>query len=168
MQRFGERWPKENAAVTYNRQGACAILQGHYREASFYLLAAVVCDPDFWEAFFNLGNAWARLGEDEAAVWAYEQAIRNCDEHAPLFLNLGILYCRQKRFAEALPYLEHSYRLQPDGPSVAIALGYAWYHLGDYGLSWHWYRQAYRLSPRDKRIRDSLVLVGEKILASGD
>jgi protein O-GlcNAc transferase len=156
----------DSTAAVYNSLGAAAMLRRAWREASFYLLAAVVCDPDFWQAFFNLGNSWARLGDNDAAIWAYEQAVRNCDDHAPLFLNLGILHCRRGQFREALPYLKQSYRLAPRGVSQSVAIGYTWFRLGEYGNAWHWYREAYRLAPKNKRIRQSLMLVGERILAS--
>lgn len=156
----------ESAAQQYNRQGAEAMLRGAYREASFYLLSAVVLQPDFWPAFYNLGNTWSKLGDDEAATWAYEQAVKYCDDYAPLYLNLGIVLCRQGAFERAIPYLEQSYRLE-EGAAQATALGYAWYKLREYGLAWHWYRKAYRLDPKNRKLRDSLVLVGEKILAFG-
>ncbi len=156
----------DNAAAIYNSLGAAAMLRKAWREASFYLLAAVVCDTDYWQAFFNLGNCWARLDDNEAAIWAYEQAVRSCEDHAPLFLNLGILHCREGKYRKALPYLEQSYRLAQGLPQM-VALGYASYRLGKYAVAWHWYRQAYRLSPKDRRIRHSLMLVGEKILACG-
>jgi len=155
-----------SSAAGYNRQGTCAMLRGSYREASFYLLAAVVSDPDYWPAFFNLGNSWAKLGENEAAIWSFEQAVRNCDHHAPLFLNLGILLCREGRFSEALPYLKQSYRLNPQGLSQSVALGYVSYRLRLYSISWYWYREANRLAPNNKKIRDSLTLAEEKFLAS--
>lgn len=160
---WSERCP-DNAAQ-YNRLGAGAMLRGAYREASFYLLSAVVLAPDFWPAFFNLGNVWCRLGDDEAAVWAYEQAVKYCDDYAPLYLNLGIVLCRRGAYERALPYLEQSYRLAA-GAAQATALGYAWYKLKEYGLAWHWYRKAYRLEPQNRKLRDSLVLVGGKILSS--
>lgn len=166
MRRFYLSDTEEGKAENYNSQGVGAMLRGAYREASFFLLSAVVCDPDFWPAFYNLGNTWARLGDDEAAIWAYQQAIRNCEEYAPLFLNLGILCCRRQQFKESLPYLEQAWRLSQDKPSAAVALGYAWYRLKEYGLAWHWYRTALRLDRNNKRIRESLLLVGRKILTA--
>jgi tetratricopeptide (TPR) repeat protein len=158
----------QNNAVIYNSLGVAAMLRRAWREASYYLLASVISNPDYWQAFFNLGNSWARLGESDAALWAYEQALRSCDDYAPLFLNLGILHCSNGKYREALPYLEQSYRLSPQGVSQAVAIGYVWFRIGEYALAWHWYRHAYRLSPKNRRIRQSLMLVGEKILACGN
>jgi len=152
-------------AATYNHQGAQAMLKRAWREASFYLLAAVVCDPYCWPAFFNLGNCWARLNEDDAAIWAYQQAVRECEDYAPLFLNLGILHLRRGRSRQAIPYLEQACRLEPEGVEQVAALGYAWYQRSEYARSWYWYRQALRLSPGNRLIRKHLMLVGKKILA---
>jgi tetratricopeptide (TPR) repeat protein len=167
MKRFCCLPDSDATAADYNRRGAEAMLRRAWREASFFLLAAVVSDPHFWPAFFNLGNCWARLNEDEAALWAYRQAVRECEDYAPLYLNLGIIYLRQGRCRESIPYLEQAFRLEPERVEQVTALGYAWYRLGEYALSWYWYRQALRLSPRDRKIRKSLILVGRKILAEG-
>lgn len=166
MRRIDFSLDRSKTAVQYNRQGVEAMLRGSYREASYYLLSAVVCDPDYWPAFFNLGNSWAKLDDSEAAIWAYEQAVRGSDDYAPLFLNLGLLYCRQDRYRDSIPYLEHAWHLAPDRPTYAVALGYACYKLEEFGLSWHWYRKALRLDSENERIRESMQLVGERILVT--
>ncbi|MCW3488721.1 tetratricopeptide repeat protein [Dethiobacter alkaliphilus] len=161
--RFAPNNHKKNAAADYNRQGALLMPCGAYRQASYYFLSAVVCDPDYWPAFFNLGNCWARLEENEAAIWAYEQAVRNCDHHAPLFSNLGIVLCRQGEAKRALPYLEQALRLNPDSPSCAAVLGYVCFQLEQWGLAWHWYRRALQLEPDNDSVKDSLKVVSKKI-----
>ncbi len=156
---------RSKTAVQYNQRGVEALLRGLCREASYYLLSAVVCDPDYWPAFYNLGNSWAKLGDLDAAIWAYEQAVANAEDYAPLFFNLGILYCRKNRHRDSLAYLENAWRLAPDMPTYAVALGYAYYKLKEYGLSWHWYCKALNLDSTNEGIRKSIKLVGEKILA---
>ncbi|NLM47068.1 MAG: tetratricopeptide repeat protein [Firmicutes bacterium] len=158
---------KETAAAAYNRRGAGYMLRGAYREATFYLLSAVVCDPDCWPAFFNLGNCWVKLGDDEAAIWAYEQAVRNCTDYAPLFLNLGIALCRTGRIEEALSYLEHAWCLKSDSAACAAALGYACYKLDELGLAWHWYAKAARLRPEKTEYKASMQHIGRLISVAG-
>lgn len=157
---------QKDAAPEYNRHGVMAMLRGANREASYYLLSAAVCDPDYWPAFYNLGNCWSQLDENEAAIWAYEQAVRNCDHHAPLFLNLGIIYCREGQAKRALPYLEQALRLNPKGAKCAAALGFVCYRLKEWGLSWHWYYKALQLDPDNQAYKDSLRIVGEMISVS--
>ena len=154
---------KKDAAADYNRQGAQIMPCGAYRQASYYFLSAVVCDPDYWPAFFNLGNCWAKLAENDAAIWAYEQALRNCDDHGPLFTNLGIVLCREGETKRALPYLEHALQLNPESASAAAVMGYVSYQLGEWGLAWHWYRRALQLEPKNQSVKESLLAAGEKI-----
>jgi Tfp pilus assembly protein PilF len=151
------------SAAEYNLLGVQAMLNQAIREASYYFLSAVVRDPEYWPAFFNLGNAWARLKDDEAALWSYQQAVSQCDDYAPLFVNLGILYCRLGKFEEALPYLDRAFALNPESAKCVAALGYVCYRLGELGLAWHWYSKASVLKPGDNAIRVSLQAVGEKI-----
>lgn len=158
---------KKSAAAGYNRDGATAMGRGAFREATFYLLSAIVCDPDCWPAFFNLGNCWVKLEDYEAAVWAYEQAVKNCEDYAPLYLNLGVAHCKAGQVKEALPYLEQAWRLDPEGPRCAAALGYVCYRLGELGLSWHWYAKACRLEPGKEEYRDNLQYISEQIALTG-
>ena len=158
---------KKDAAAAYNREGALSMQRGMFREASFYLLSAVVCDPDCWPAFFNLGNCWVKVGEYEAAIWAYEQAVRNCTEYAPLFVNLGIAYCQQDNIPDALPYLEQAWRIDEKSAVCAAALGYVCYKLNELGLAWHWYAKANRLKPEKCEYKESMQYIGNLISVAG-
>lgn len=128
-------------AASYNRHGADAMSRGKYRSATISLLSAIVSDPEFWPAFFNLGNCWAKLGQYETAIWAYEQAVRYCDEYAPLFYNLGIVYCHSGQHDKALPYLQHAWRLREEEID-ALALGYAYTMLEQCEVADDWYETA--------------------------
>ncbi|HZK24298.1 MAG TPA: tetratricopeptide repeat protein [Oscillospiraceae bacterium] len=154
---------KKSTAAAYNRQGALMMQRGRFREASFHLLSAVVCDPDCWPAFFNLGNCWVKISEYEAAIWAYEQAVRNCTEYGPLFLNLGVAHCQYGQVEQALPYLEQAWRLEPERAACSAALGYVCYKLGELGLSWHWYDKALRLQPEKNEYKESIQYIGDLI-----
>jgi len=160
-----ERIDKKEAAAAYNREGAILMQRSAFREASFYFLSAVVCDPDCWPAFYNLGNCWVKVNDLEAAVWAYEQAVRNCTDYAPLFLNLGITYCRLGQVEKALPYLEQAWRLDPENAQCSAALGYACYKLNELGLAWHWYYKAFRLQPKEQ-YKESMHYIGSLITST--
>ena len=108
-----------------------------------------------------------KLNEYEAAAWAYEQAVRNCSDYAPLFLNLGITYCQKGQVTKALPYLEQAWRLNPDSAAASAALGYVCYRLNELGLSWHWYARAYRLQPEKTEYKDSMQYIGKLISLAG-
>lgn len=155
------------SAANYNREGASYMDRQAFREATFYFLAAVVCDPECWPAFFNLGNCWAKLGDYEAAAWAYEQAARSCTEYTPLLVNLGIAYCQNGEVEKALPYLEQAWNTNPEHAVCAAALGYVCYKLDELGLAWHWYAKAYRLKPGKEEYRESMQYIGSLIHSTG-
>jgi len=158
-----QRQSQKDSAADYNMQGVAAMLRGADHEAIYYLLSAAVYEPDYWPAFYNLGNCWAKIRENQAALWAYEQAVRSCDHYAALFLNLGIVCCREGQAKRALPYLEQALRLNPTDAKCAAALGFACYGLGEWGLAWHWYHQALQLDPHNSDFEESLRLVEKKI-----
>ena len=85
----------------------------------------------------------------------------------PPFLNLGIAHCHEGQIAEALPYLEQAWRLDPQRSACAAALGYVCYKLDELGLAWHWYAKALQLEPEQDDYKKSLRCIGELISAAG-
>ena len=78
------------------------IATGHKSEAlqELQLVAnSGVFDPI---AFYNLGNAFARLGESEAAIAAYRKAIdQRKGQYSRAYNNLGVVFLRLGRWDEA-------------------------------------------------------------------
>jgi tetratricopeptide (TPR) repeat protein len=76
-------------------------------------------------ALYNIGNALARLNEDEAAVEAYRKAIdRRKGKYPRALNNLGVVLIRQKRWDEALEALQSALRQEN------MRYGEASYNLG--------------------------------------
>jgi Flp pilus assembly protein TadD len=89
--------------------------------ADFELAAYV--QPEFARAQNNLGVAYARLGDDDAARLAYEAAVHSDATFAAPRHNLGNLYLRGGAPTKAAHWYTLAIKLQKDNP-------YAHYHLG--------------------------------------
>lgn len=95
--------------------------RGDDRTASDLLERAVVAHRD-GQAWFNLANARARLGDDPGARDAYEHAIALRPDLSPARYNFAVLLVRTGDLAEAERQLVAAQRLDPRAGLVADAI----------------------------------------------
>lgn len=87
-----------------------------------YALAATLL-PDFYEAFFNLAVAEARMGATEKAIESYRKADALRPDGIEAKRNLGRLYLREKDYVNAAATFEDALRLAPEDPQSHNDLG---------------------------------------------
>jgi len=63
---------------------------------------SVELDPDLLDAWNNLGLSEANLGNDEAAVAAWRQALLRSPTYCKAHNNMGLLHARRDRFTDAI------------------------------------------------------------------
>jgi len=87
-------------------------------------------------ANYNMGNAYADLGQYQEAIAAYQQAIRLDQEHArPQGLskphnNLGLAYAASGQLPQALREFSQAVRLRPEYAEAHFNLGVAYLQSG--------------------------------------
>ena len=76
---------------------------------------AVASAPAYYEAYFQMGIAYTRLGQMDEAERAFRKSIEVSENHyAEPLTALGALFCNEKKFAEAEPLLSRSLELNAD------------------------------------------------------
>ena len=70
-------------------------------------------DPEFAEAYSNLGNALKELGDLDAAVQAYDKAIRLKPRFCDPYNNLGSTYAQMGRAEDAIETYKMALMLNP-------------------------------------------------------
>ncbi|MEE2750437.1 MAG: tetratricopeptide repeat protein [Myxococcota bacterium] len=74
---------------------------GTYRPAEAYRRSAEL-NPDLLDAWNNLGLSEANLGNDEAAVQAWQQALKRSPTYCKAHNNMGLLHARRDRLTDAV------------------------------------------------------------------
>ena len=76
-------------------------------------IQAIRVDPEFAEAYSNLGNALKELGDLDAAVQAYDKAIRLKPRFCDPYNNLGSTYAQMGRSEDAIETYKMALMLNP-------------------------------------------------------
>jgi len=74
---------------------------------------ALAIDPDFADAYLNLGALLCEAKRTREAVELYDEAIRHCPDHAPLHFNRAIALEDQGLVNDALAAYDRCLRLDP-------------------------------------------------------
>jgi len=96
--------------------------QDNPEKAATLLKAAVLLQPDFGEAWSDLGQALKALLDDAGAFAAFRRSVEVNPENAISRYRLGAEYLRQGNAHEAVPHLKEAFRLDPANQSTLYSL----------------------------------------------
>jgi len=86
-------------------------------------------------------------GDIKSAAAHYRRALIYSPENLGLLLNLSYLLLRQSEYAEALDYLEHARRIDPDSPDVSKFMGWAYAGQNKFDLAVAEWKRSLALRP---------------------
>jgi Flp pilus assembly protein TadD len=113
------------AAQSQHDQGLHLHRQNRLAEAEPFYLKAVTLDPDFAEAWMNLGLVRLRRGALADALWCQRQALHIDPDSADAHNNLGMVHYAQGHIAEAENCFRSALRLRPAHANATLNLGSA-------------------------------------------
>ena len=144
-----------NAAYRFNFGKALLNLK-RTREACEALERAATLDPDYADAYNELGLARAEAGSLEAAEKAFRRALSLQPRYWEAHNNLGLLLHRLGRGEEAALSLRKSLELEPRSAAALKNLGLVLRAQGRAGEAVEAYRAALDLSPGEPTILTNL------------
>ena len=166
------RWPAQPDALHF--LGVLRHTQGRSDEAIALIEQALEQIPGHDGAWNNLGNVLLYAGRIDAAVRAYERGVAVAaasPEAALLWSNLGIVYRRQHRLAEAEAACRRAVAIAPDLANGWYALSLALMAQGRVHDGLLSNSRAIALWPQHLQARDqvirALLLLGERERAAG-
>jgi len=105
------------------------------------------------ELNFELGNAYARNGQLDQAIQAYQQALAGGLSDPALYHNLGLTYILADRYPEAIASLRQGLSRTPQDSDLLFQLGRAYYLNDQLAESAQALEQARSLHPHDPACR---------------
>jgi tetratricopeptide (TPR) repeat protein len=123
--------PTEMEAIKQHNEGTKLMLDKKHQEAIVFLKKAIALNPEFSEAYYNLGLSYERLGEYKDSIKNLKEAIRLSPDDANAYYTLGYVYYQKKKYKKAVNAYEQAARLKPDNPFTYSKLGYAYLARGN-------------------------------------
>jgi Flp pilus assembly protein TadD len=136
------------------------------REAEQLARHALAINPTYDSSYNTLGVVLAKRHADQEAEVAFRRAIQLAPDRVAPSVNLGLLYARSGRHAEALSLLRAAFARSPEHPGLRTHLaqtlrsdGIVQTHAGRLPEAAELFREALHLTPDDPEIHRSLGLV---------
>ena len=140
-----ERFP--NSAILHNITGTCnaSLMQldaaiGHYKQA-------LHINPQYAEAYNNMGIALNGKGDLEAAIESCRQALKIKPDYAEAYNNMGNALSDKGDLGAAIESYDNALTIKPDYFDVFYNIGNALKDEGDLEAAIHHYKQALDINP---------------------
>ena len=146
------------AAHAEHNQGFHLHLHHRVEEAEPFYQRAVALDPEFKEAWMNLGLVLLSLGRPDEALTCQRQALRLDPDSADAQNNLGMIHYAQGHIAEAENCFRTALRLRPDHANATLNLGSARQILNHINEADHLFRRALSIGVDEARAKSNLAL----------
>jgi predicted O-linked N-acetylglucosamine transferase (SPINDLY family) len=140
---------QRSRAVIHNRQGLSLVRQRQFEQAAAAFENAIREDPDYVEAYHNLGCAMCDLGKFSEAVSYYRQCLQHGPGDARTFCHLGIALTKSNQALDAECCFREALRIKPDYSGAHSAWGFALEAMDKRDEALIHYRRAVKLDPNN-------------------
>jgi len=123
---------KSEAAMKYYRQAMDKSKEGDDKGAIKLYKKALKEDPNFVEAYDNMGVCYRHLGDFKNAIANYEKSIELYPKGAMAHMNLGVIYGIQKDYDKAIIEYEAVQEIDPEDPEGYYGLINIYMNQGKY------------------------------------
>ena len=153
-----------NKARPHNILAIGYLNQKFYDDALPEFLTAIALDPNYMQAYFNLGLAYKTMERADEAAAMYQRALsltgQDNEMIAHISNELAVAYVLQGKVDLATETFSSAVRHQPDNPDYRKNLGHALLQMGHKDAAATEFRSALKLRPGDSEIREILREMG--------
>ncbi|MBF0176686.1 MAG: tetratricopeptide repeat protein [Magnetococcales bacterium] len=149
----------DNSCAAWNLSANLAHMAGDPQGAEAAYLRSLQLNPNYADAYYNLGNFLTERKRFAEAETSYQQALRINPNDADVFNRLGNLYREQKRPVDAETAYRQALQLHPDHINSCNNLGILLTELERFAEAEAAYRQALRINPNIALIHSNLGLL---------
>ena len=154
---------EQNEAHALLEEGKELFKKDKDAEAAEIFQKAIALDPDYGEAHFRLGLAYASQGkkleaeeEYKKATEAYKKYVRTNQKDADAFFYMGLAYSKLGDHAEAVKAYKQAAKLQPEDGDLQYELGISLSRLAQYQEAVIALQKAIDLDPDNYRAGEAL------------
>jgi len=140
-----ERFP--NSVVLYNIAGACNAGLMQFDAAIRSYKMALKINPDYADAYSNMGNALKDKGDLEAAIQSYKQALKIKPDYAQAYNNMGNALKDKGDLEAAIQSYKQALKIKPDYAQAYSNMGNALKSQGDVEAAIDSFKQALKIKP---------------------
>jgi tetratricopeptide (TPR) repeat protein len=159
-------WSPQNELFWYYL-GRTKYAENRFEEAIAAFHRCLALKPRDLRAEYNLGLAFAGLGQNQEAMAAYRTAIawqqRSAHPDPQPWLDLGILFLDQSRPRDAQPWLEKAVALAPDNPRAHEELGQVYEQLHNLPAAGRELQTAVALAPQVPSLHFELGRIDQRL-----
>jgi predicted TPR repeat methyltransferase len=153
-----KEYPKDASALHF--LGLLRTHQGRNEEAVKLMVAALDIDPEYIDAWSNLGIAYFKERDLERAEFCSRKAIELSPDFANAWANLGLTLRARNASEEALVAWGRALDLQPGMRNIAISYGHLLYRLNRLPEALEFYGRWQASDPNDPIPQHMLAAMG--------
>jgi predicted TPR repeat methyltransferase len=153
-----KEFPKDASALHF--LGLLRTHQGRNEEAVKLMVAALEIDPEYVDAWSNLGIAYFKERDLERAEFCSRKAIQLSPDFANAWANLGLTLRARNASEEALVAWGRALDLQPGMRNIAISYGHLLYRLNRLPEALEFYGRWQTTDPNDPIPQHMLAAMG--------
>lgn len=149
--------------VAYNEKGKKDIAIECYKEAEANFDKAIKCfqqaleiNPDFAEAYFNMGISYNEKDKKGKAIRCYKKAIEINPDYVKAYYNMGQAYCDKGDGYKAIRFYKKAININPEDAEAYNNLGDAYCNIDKYKKAIECYKKAININPGDAEAYNKL------------
>ena len=148
-------------AESWHSLGQAQVQQNLNREAVESFKECLAINSKHPQAHHDLAVAYTKLGDHAIALNHYYQQVE-ANPMVESYYNIGVLLMYQERNKEALEYLQHALKLQPDNYQACINMASIYLKKNQTEQASEYYRQALTIKPDNKEIQHILAAITQE------
>ena len=124
--------------------------ESHRKMAYNNLRIAFSLDEEHIETHLAQGEYFVAVSDFDQAIREFDFVTKKQPTNSDAFLNIGLIYYRQKNLDQAIEYLKKSYHLNPRGINSAGWVALAYMNLRDWPEAEKWLKTQLAINPENR------------------
>lgn len=132
--------------------------EGKFRKAMEIYLSLVKEDPDYREAYINLGSIYSRMNRLDHAMACYMKAMKIRSDYITLF-NIGCIFYKMNRYKKAVINLEKSRSLKSSFNLSSLVIGLCYSRMNNYKAAETNFINVLKITPKNRVALTALAIL---------